>query len=108
MTLANVSFCLFTFFNALRVLSYLPQLIRVAQDNSGASVVSYSTWALWTLANSTTSLHAYVNLQDQTLTLVNALNAVCCAAVIALTLIKRCKYRTMAGLAAGSGPGVSS
>jgi hypothetical protein len=93
MGLADISFYLFTLFNALRVMSYLPQLAKVAWDQNGATAISYSTWALWTMANATTSLHAYVNLRDPTLTLVNLLNALCCGAVIALTMLKRRRHQ---------------
>ena len=54
MTLADLSFYLFTIFNGLRVVSYLPQIVRVAQDKHGAPEISYATWLLWTAANATT------------------------------------------------------
>ncbi|TPJ73621.1 hypothetical protein [Mesorhizobium sp. B2-6-2] len=89
MTLGDLSFYLFTFFNGLRVVSYLPQILRVAGDENGASAISYTTWLLWTAANATTGLHAGINLGDPMLAAINWLNAVCCALVIALTAWKR-------------------
>ena len=56
MTLADLSFYLFTIFNGLRVVSYLPQIVRVARDRHGAAAISYTTWVLWTGANATTGL----------------------------------------------------
>jgi hypothetical protein len=89
MTLGDLSFYLFTLFNGLRVVSYLPQILRVARDENGASAISYTTWLLWTGANATTGLYAGVNLGDPMLAAINWLNAVCCALVIALTAWKR-------------------
>ena len=93
MTLADLSFYLFTIFNGLRVVSYLPQIVRVAQDKHGATAISYSTWLLWTAANATTGLYAHINLNDPALAAINWLNAACCALVIALTAYKRHRAR---------------
>ena len=89
MTLADLSFYLFTIFNGLRVVSYLPQIVRVARDRHGASAISYATWLLWTGANATTGLYAHINLNDSALAAINWLNAACCALVIVLTAYKR-------------------
>jgi len=89
MTLASVSYVLFTLFNSLRVISYLPQILRVLRDTNGASAISYATWGLWVAANATTGLYAAVNLGDLTLAALNLLNAACCVIVIALTAVKR-------------------
>ncbi|TRC93667.1 hypothetical protein FJV76_03450 [Mesorhizobium sp. WSM4303] len=79
MTLADLSCHLFTIFNGLRVVSYLPQIVRVAQDKHGATAISYATWLLWTAANATTGLYAHINLNDPALAAINWLNAACCA-----------------------------
>ena len=93
MTVADVSYTLFTIFNCLRIFSYLPQILRVARDRHGASAISYATWSLWTAANATTGIYAAINLADVTLAGLNLLNAACCVAVIALTAWKRRRYR---------------
>ncbi|TPO03320.1 hypothetical protein [Mesorhizobium sp. B1-1-5] len=103
MTLGDLSFYLFTLFNGLRVVSYLPQILRVARDENGASAISYTTWLLWTGANATTGLHAGVNLDDPILAAINWLNAVCCALVIALTARKRRSRAVDTMPASGSG-----
>src|SRR4051794_20996176 len=71
MTVADVTYALFTAFNGVRIVSYLPQILRVARDSNGASAISYATWLLWTAANATTGLYAQVNLDDPTLALLN-------------------------------------
>ena len=89
MTIADVSYGLFTVFNSLRVISYLPQIVRVVRDANGASAISYATWGVWVAANATTGLYAAINLGDMTLAALNLLNAACCVIVIALTAVKR-------------------
>ena len=93
MTLAEVSFYLFAVFSGLRVVSYVPQIMRVARDMNGASAISYTTWALWAAANATTGLYAQINLNDPAVATVNWLNAGCCAVVILLTAFKRSQLR---------------
>jgi hypothetical protein len=93
MELSQVTFLAFAVFNSLRVVSYLPQIVRVAADTNGASAISYTTWGLWTAANLSTGLYAAVNLHDFYLSAVSAINTACCAFVIALTVIKRRSLR---------------
>lgn len=80
---------IFAMFSSVRVVSYLPQIYRVASDPNGASAISYATWSLWLGANLATALYAAVNLQDMWLAIVSVLYATCCLSVIALTSIKR-------------------
>ena len=84
-----VIFALFTGFSALRTVSYLPQILRIARDPNGASAISYSTWIMWTCANISTSLYAFYNLADAYMALISAVYACCCLAVIGLTIVKR-------------------
>jgi hypothetical protein len=93
MTLADLSFYLFTIFNGLRVVSYLPRIVRVAQNKHGATAISSATWLLWTAANATTGFYAHINLNDPALAAINWLNAACCALVIAFTACKRHRAR---------------
>ena len=89
MDLAQLTLLAFTGFSLLRVVSYVPQIAKVAADRNGATAISYSTWSLWTGANIATAMYAAVNLQDLYLAVVSGIYAVCCAIVIALTAIKR-------------------
>lgn len=92
MTFSDIAYYLFTIFNALRLVSYLPQIYKIAHDVNGASAISYSTWFLWTAANGTTAVYSYSNLGDITLGLTNGLNALFCAAVIVLTAFKHHRF----------------
>jgi len=86
---ASITILFFGLFSALRVVSYVPQIRKVALDTNGATAISYSTWSLWTCANIATALYAAVNLQDIYLSTVSAIYAVCCIVVILLTVRKR-------------------
>src|SRR3954470_1920776 len=79
------------FFNMLRLMSYAPQLVLLAQDKSGAKAISVSSWLIWTGANLTTAVYAWVRLADVPLSLLNAFNTGCCATMLALLIYKRTK-----------------
>lgn len=82
----------FALTNALRLLSYAPQIWRVAHDRGGAQAISCLTWNLWIAANVSTALYAWTHLHDLMLTLINAGNAACCASVVLITLAKRTSH----------------
>src|SRR5215475_13484944 len=84
MTLAEISLGAFTAFSALRLVSYFPQIYRVARDVNGASAISYSTWLLWTGSHLSTGCYAAVNLGDRLLAACSGLYALCCVLVIVM------------------------
>lgn len=92
MDVADLTLATFTFFNALRVFSYIPQIVRVARDRHGALAISYSTWGMWTGANLSTAAYAFVNVSDPWLGVISLFNTAGCAAVIALAIRKRVQY----------------
>jgi hypothetical protein len=98
MDVANITFLGFTFFTSLRIVSYFPQIHRVALDCNGASAISYSTWSLWTCANVATALYAAINLRDPYLSAVSSIYAVCCVVVIVLTMLKRKQLHHKSGV----------
>jgi hypothetical protein len=105
----TVSLIVFTLFSSLRIVSYVPQIFKVARDGNGASAISYATWSLWTGANLATALYACVNLGDVFLATVSCLYAGCCIAVIALTMVKRRHMRLRRSEAgAPAGPSVKA
>jgi hypothetical protein len=79
--------------NGLRLVSYVPQIVRVARDSDGAQAISCLTWNLWIAANASTALYAWTQLHDVPLTVMHVGNALCCAAVVALTVFKRAQLR---------------
>src|SRR5258708_34424584 len=73
MLISDGAYGLFAVFNALRLVSYLPRIYKIARDTTGAGTISYSTWILWTAANSSTAIYSLTNLGDITLAWTNGL-----------------------------------
>jgi hypothetical protein len=92
MDVPELTLVVFYTFNALRVGAYLPQILRVAQDDSGAPTISYTTWSVWIGANGSTAAYALVIDPNWTLFAVNMLNAIGCGLVVALTALKRHQF----------------
>lgn len=79
----------FGVFNALRLVSYFPQIVAVARDRHGAQAISVSCWSIWIGANTSASLYAWVNVGDAVMALTMGFNAICCTTVVTLALCKR-------------------
>ena len=82
----------FGFFNLLRLVSYLPQIVAVARDKHGATAISFSCWLIWIGANATTAIYSWVRLNDAALAVINGFNAACCVLVLLLAVYKRAVY----------------
>lgn len=102
MQISDLTLAGFLFFGGIRILSYLPQILRVARDHNGASAISYTTWSTWTLANLATASYAAVNLRDPYLAGVSCIYAACCALVLSLTVVKRSGHRRKHGIVGGN------
>jgi hypothetical protein len=80
----------FTFFSAVRVLSYLPTLALIVQEQS-SNQHSLLTWCTWLGANLTMAgwLHEHNGRRFNTAVWVNLVNAAMCALTVALILAFR-------------------
>lgn len=93
MNTIDVTLAVFTACNVLRLVAYLPQLVRINQDTQGAFAISYSSWAIFAFSNLSTAIYGLAVMGDWAVTLLFAANTVCCFAIIGLTAYKRAQYR---------------
>ena len=80
---------LFTACNTLRVLAYVPQIVRIAQDTHGAQAISYTTWGLFALSHMSTVVYALATVENITMAVVFGVNALACCTILGLTALKR-------------------
>jgi hypothetical protein len=97
-TATEIVIIAFAITNGLRVVAYLPQIIRLARDETGAAAVSCCTWFLFLVSNISTATYAALVLNEPWMTVVFTANAVCSAAIVVLSMLKR---RRLASRAAG-------
>lgn len=89
MPLAEITLALFAFCNSIRIVAYIPQIVRLVTDTTGASSISFLTWGLFLTANMSTVAYALVNRSDWTLAAYFSVYAACCATILALAYWKR-------------------
>jgi hypothetical protein len=89
MPLEEITLALFAACNSIRVVAYIPQVLKAATDRNGASSISMMTWALFLVAHLSTVAYALVNRSDLGLAACFAINAACCAAILAVACRKR-------------------
>jgi hypothetical protein len=88
-TTTEIVIAAFAVTNGLRVVAYLPQILRLARDDSGAAAVSCCTWFLFLVSHISTAAYAALILNEPWMTVVFTANAVCSAAIVALTMLRR-------------------
>jgi len=89
MTLEDLTLTLFAGSNFLRLFAYVPQIRKAAVDENGASAISYTTWALFLMANLSTIAYGIVNRGDWKLAACFTANAICCAVILSVAWLKR-------------------
>jgi hypothetical protein len=89
MTLADYSMVGFALLNSCRAIAYVPQMVRVYRDPHGAAAVSVTIWALFTAANVATAFYAITAFFDVLMAIIFGLNALGCALIAAMTVVKR-------------------
>lgn len=89
LTPADVALAVFTACNNVRILAYLPQILRVGRDANGATAISYTTWILFGLSHLSTAAYALLVISDPVMAAVFVGNAACCITILALTAYKQ-------------------
>jgi uncharacterized protein with PQ loop repeat len=82
----------FTAFNAVRIVSYVPQMLKIWRDRHGSEAVSLMTWVLFGLSHLSTVMYAIAVPGDYYMAAVFACNAVCCGFIVGLTMWSRSAY----------------
>ena len=93
MTVADLTLAVFTLFNTLRFLAYVPQITRALKDRSGAQAISLGTWSLFFVSHLSAMAYAIVNQRDWTMATLFLLNGMGCALIIVIATVKRSQYR---------------
>ena len=78
--------------NVVRLLFYVPQIVAVARECSGAHAISIVTWTFWSLSHAVTAVYCYAIVHDALLGFMMWGNAFGCFAVVVLTTAKRQRY----------------
>jgi hypothetical protein len=92
MTFADGSLAVFTCFNSLRFLAYLPQISKALRDRSGAEAISFGTWTLFLASHASAMTYAIVNQGDWKMASLFLSNSVGCAAVLLIAAWKRVRH----------------
>ena len=95
MTLADITLAAFTLCNSLRVVAYVPQIVKAATDRHGAEAISFGTWGLFLVSHLSATAYALVNTEDWTMASVFMANAMGCAAILLVAAGKRYRHRRL-------------
>lgn len=82
----------FSLINSIRIFAYLPQILKAAQDQHGASAISSVTWGLFFLSHVATVAYALVNLADVVMALIFLGNALACLSILIIATVKRKRH----------------
>jgi uncharacterized protein with PQ loop repeat len=94
MNAPEVTLVLFTAMNTVRVLAYVPQILRVARDGGCAEAISCTTWVMFALSHLSTVAYAILALDDLRMAAIFAANVLACLLILGITAYKRsCAHR---------------
>src|SRR5689334_11167127 len=93
MTVADVTLAVFTFFNTLRFLAYIPQIATALRDQAGAQAISLGTWGLFLVSHLSAMAYALENQGDWSMATLFLSNALGCGLIILIAAVKRVRYK---------------
>src|SRR5262245_9047578 len=107
MTAPEVALVLFTAMNTLRVLAYVPQILRVARDRDRAEAISCATWVMFALSHLSTVAYAILAVGDLRMAAIFAANVLACLLILGITAYKRSCAQRLKGVqrVPAGGPG---
>ena len=79
--------------SAVRLFFYVPQMLAVARERSAAHAISLISWIFWTLSHAATAVYGCVVANDVLLSWMMWGNTLGCLGIVALTALKRRRYR---------------
>lgn len=92
MSAESVVIVAFSITSACRLLAYMPQIVLLSNDSTGARSVSRTTWIMFFTANAATASYAAVVAADIAMVVVFVANTLCCGAIVAL--LYRSRWRS--------------
>jgi hypothetical protein len=101
MNAADLSLIAFAFCNALRVVAYLPQMLKLCTYPGAAASFSHASWWLFAAANASTAAYGQLVVGDAVLAVLSAFSAACCGVLIGLAHWRR--WRPLAAPASALG-----
>jgi hypothetical protein len=93
MTVADATLAVFTLFNSLRFLAYIPQIAKAIKDQSGAEAISFGTWSLFLASHASAMAYAIENQGDWKMASLFLSNALGCGAILLIAGWKRSQHR---------------
>ena len=92
MTLESMTLALLAIGSAVRIIAYVPQVLKAASDKNAVSSISLTTWFLSLVANLSTVAYALIDRSDWGMAACFTGNAACCVAILLITCWKRRTY----------------
>lgn len=89
--------------NAVRVFTYLPQIVVVWRCRDGARSVSLLTWGSWALSNVTATAYGALVVQDGFFVAISLVNLTGCSAVALIAARRRGQWRRAGGASVSLG-----
>jgi uncharacterized protein with PQ loop repeat len=82
--------------NALRVFTYVPQIVTVWRCEDGARSLSLLTWWSWVVSNVATTAYGLLVLRDLPFLMIALLNLGGCGTVAMIAMHRRAQWRRRA------------
>ena len=79
--------------NAMRVFTYLPQIVAVWRSTDGARAVSLLTWGSWLVSNAAAILYGLIVVHDLGFVLISSVNFCGCGCVTLTALQRRRQWQ---------------